>query len=75
MKYPSLAKFVPYAQNVLMLTINAEMNMGVVIGISLKVYCLELNDWVSMHYNGEKFCIYNENGDTLLDETFCGEYE
>lgn len=75
MKYPSLAKFVPYAQEVLRLTINAETDMDVVIGIDLKVYCLELNDWVSIHYNGEKFCIYNEDGDTLLDETFCRVYE
>lgn len=73
-KFPSLKKFIPYVQEMLALTQNMEDELDAVAGVEISVFSIEIDDWVNLHYDGEKFVIYNKD-ETEREEVFCRRYE
>lgn len=72
--YSYLDKYIPYAQEVLRLTMNMEDDLDAVVGIDLSLYNTDDSEWVKVHYDGEKFVIYNEEG-TVREKVFCRSYD
>jgi len=71
--YSFLDKYIPYAQEVLRLTLNMEYDMDDVVGVELRFNDPSTSEWVNVHYDGEKFIILDDNGQRM--GVYCYAYE